>query len=93
MFQRPALLVRDQFLRQEPEVAGSLILRSLNRVRLPGRVEKHPVTVFSPATNEMWQWNSEAYQGGDVNQKTTWHNRSLFQAGLRDVAYWCEEGS
>lgn len=43
--------------------------------------EKHPVTVFSPATNEMWQWDSEAYQGGDVNQKTTWHNRSLFQEG------------
>nr|P28042.2 RecName: Full=Single-stranded DNA-binding protein, mitochondrial; Short=Mt-SSB; Short=MtSSB; AltName: Full=Single strand DNA-binding protein P16; Flags: Precursor [Rattus norvegicus]AAA67315.1 single-stranded DNA binding protein precursor [Rattus sp.]AAC18063.1 single-strand DNA binding protein [Rattus norvegicus] len=99
MFRRPVLQVFRQFVRQESEVASSLVLeRSLNRVQLLGRVGqdpvmrqvegKNPVTIFSLATNEMWRsGDNEAYQMGDVSQKTTWHRISVFRPGLRDVAY------
>uniref|UniRef100_A0A8C5KNZ3 Single-stranded DNA-binding protein, mitochondrial n=1 Tax=Jaculus jaculus TaxID=51337 RepID=A0A8C5KNZ3_JACJA len=78
---------------------------SLNRVQLLGRVGqdpvmrqvdgKNPVTIFSLATNEMWRsGDSEAYQIGDVSQKTTWHRISVFRPGLRDVAYqYVKKGS
>ncbi|XP_058381401.1 single-stranded DNA-binding protein, mitochondrial-like [Diceros bicornis minor] len=98
-FQRSVLQVLPQFVRHESEVASSLILTgSLNRVQLLGRVGqdpvmgqaegKDPVIIFSPVTNEMWQSReSEAHLMGDVSQKTTWHRISVFQPGLRDVAY------
>ncbi|XP_021548593.1 single-stranded DNA-binding protein, mitochondrial isoform X2 [Neomonachus schauinslandi] len=98
--------VFHQFVRRESEIASSLVLeRSLNRVQLLGRVGqdpvmrqvegKNPVTIFSLATNEMWRsGESEAYQMGDVSQKTTWHRISVFRPGLRDVAYqYVKKGS
>uniref|UniRef100_A0A2K6S7F2 Single-stranded DNA-binding protein, mitochondrial n=1 Tax=Saimiri boliviensis boliviensis TaxID=39432 RepID=A0A2K6S7F2_SAIBB len=92
---RPVLQVLHQFVRHASETAASLVLeRSLNCVQLLGRVGQDPpegknlVTIFSPATNEMRRsGESEAYQMGDVSQKTTWHRISVFQPGLRDVAY------
>ncbi|XP_070474097.1 single-stranded DNA-binding protein, mitochondrial isoform X1 [Equus przewalskii] len=106
MFRRPVLQVLHQFVRHESEIASSLVLeRSLNRVQLLGRVGqdpvmrqvegKNPVTIFSLATNEMWRsGESEAYQMGDVSQKTTWHRISVFRPGLRDVAYqYVKKGS
>ncbi|KAF5914489.1 hypothetical protein HPG69_016440, partial [Diceros bicornis minor] len=43
----------------------------------------------------MWRsGESEAYQMGDVSQKTTWHRISVFRPGLRDVAYqYVKKGS
>ena len=88
-----------QFVRHESEVPGGLALeRSMNRVQLLGRVGqdpvmrqvegKIPITIFSMATNEMWRsGESDAYQMGDVSQKTTWHRISVFRPGLRDLAY------
>jgi|UniRef100_A0A8C0ZYU4 single-strand DNA-binding protein len=106
MFRRPVLQVLHQFVRHESEIASSLVLeRSLNHVQLLGRVGqdpvmrqvegKNPVTIFSLATNEMWRsGDSEVYQMGDVSQKTTWHRISVFQPGLRDVAYqYVKKGS
>ena len=56
---------------------------------------KNPVTIFSLATNEMWQsGENETYQMGDVSQKKTWHRISVFRPGLRDVAYqYVKKGS
>ncbi|KAK1335079.1 hypothetical protein QTO34_004655 [Cnephaeus nilssonii] len=80
-------------------------ISALNRVQLLGRVGqdpvmrqvegKNPVTIFSLATNEMWKsGDNEAYQMGDVSQKTTWHRISVFRPGLRDVAYqYVKKGS
>ncbi|XP_051003125.1 single-stranded DNA-binding protein, mitochondrial-like [Acomys russatus] len=91
--------VFHQFVRHESEVASSLVLeRSMNRIQLLGRVGqdpvmrqvegKNPVTIFSLATNEMWRsGDNEAYQMGDISQKTMWHRISVFQPGLRDVVY------
>ncbi|KFO75920.1 hypothetical protein N303_05581, partial [Cuculus canorus] len=91
--------VLRQFVRHESETVGSLVLeRSMNRVQLLGRVGqdpimrqvdgKNPVTIFSLATNEMWRTpESDANQGGDISQKTTWHRISVFRPGLRDVTY------
>nr|XP_058156954.1 single-stranded DNA-binding protein, mitochondrial-like [Dasypus novemcinctus] len=106
MFRRPVLQVLHQFVRNESNVASSLVLeRSLNRVQLLGRVgqdpvmrqveRKNPVTMFSLATNGMWRsGESEDYQMGDASRKTTWHRISVFQPGLRDVAYqYVEMGS
>ncbi|KAJ7329119.1 hypothetical protein JRQ81_015293 [Phrynocephalus forsythii] len=96
---RVAVQVLRQFVRHESESVTSLVLeRSLNRVQLLGRVGqdpvmrqaegKNPVTIFSLATNEMWRsGESEAFQGGDISQKTTWHRISVFRPGLRDLAY------
>uniref|UniRef100_A0A9L0IW14 Single-stranded DNA-binding protein, mitochondrial n=1 Tax=Equus asinus TaxID=9793 RepID=A0A9L0IW14_EQUAS len=92
MFQKPVLQVLHQFVRHEPEITSSLVLeRSLNPVQLLGQV----VTISSPATNEMWRsGESEAYQMGDVSQKTKWHKISVFWPGLRDVAYqYVKKGS
>ena len=106
MFWRPVVQVLRQFVRQESEVASSLVLeRSLNCVQLLGRVGqdpamrqvegKNPVTIFSLATNEMWQsGENETYQMGDVSQKKTWHRISVFRPGLRDVVYqYVKKGS
>nr|XP_009912633.1 PREDICTED: single-stranded DNA-binding protein, mitochondrial isoform X1 [Haliaeetus albicilla] len=88
-----------QFVRHESDTVNSLVLeRSMNRVQLLGRVGqdpimrqvdgRNPVTIFSLATNEMWRTgDSEATQGGDISQKTTWHRISVFRPGLRDVTY------
>ena len=56
---------------------------------------KKPVTIFSLATNEMWQsGENETYQMGDVSQKKTWHRISVFRPGLRDVVYqYVKKGS
>uniref|UniRef100_A0A8C2W2D2 Single-stranded DNA-binding protein, mitochondrial n=1 Tax=Chinchilla lanigera TaxID=34839 RepID=A0A8C2W2D2_CHILA len=97
LFQRPVLQVLHQFVRHESEVASSLVLeRSLNRAQLLGQVSqdpvmrqvegKNPVTVFSLAANEKWRsGGNEAYQMGDVSQKTTWkwHRISVFHPGFR----------
>ncbi|XP_055981279.1 single-stranded DNA-binding protein, mitochondrial-like [Sorex fumeus] len=106
MFKRSVLQVLHQFVRHQSEVASSLVLeRSLNRVQLLGRVGqdpvirqvegKSPVIIFSLATNEMWRSGyNEAYQMGNVRQKTTWLRISVFQPGLRDVAYqYVKKGS
>ncbi|XP_010564555.1 PREDICTED: wee1-like protein kinase 2 [Haliaeetus leucocephalus] len=102
MWRRPAWQVLRQlrqFVRHESDTVNSLVLeRSMNRVQLLGRVGqdpimrqvdgRNPVTIFSLATNEMWRTgDSEATQGGDISQKTTWHRISVFRPGLRDVTY------
>ncbi|XP_078509755.1 single-stranded DNA-binding protein, mitochondrial [Lissotriton helveticus] len=99
MFHRPAIQIFRQLTRRNLSDTASLVLeRSLNRVQLLGRVGqdpvlrqadgKNPVTIFSLATNEMWRsGEGEAFNTGDVSQKTTWHRISVFRPGLRDVAY------
>ncbi|CAI9610178.1 unnamed protein product [Staurois parvus] len=97
MFRSAAALVLRQSVRFQSSEAG-ILERSVNRVQILGRVgqdpvmrqaeSKNPVTIFSVATNEMWRaGESEIYQSGDINQKTTWHRVSVFRPGLRDVAY------
>ncbi|XP_030071479.1 single-stranded DNA-binding protein, mitochondrial [Microcaecilia unicolor] len=99
MLQRPVLQVLQRLVKPISTDSASLVLeRSLNRVQLLGRVGqdpvmrqadgRNPVTIFSLATNEMWRsGESEAFQTGDISQKTTWHRVSVFRPGLRDVAY------
>ncbi|XP_069484852.1 single-stranded DNA-binding protein, mitochondrial [Ambystoma mexicanum] len=99
MFCRSTIQILRQIGRRELSDSSSLVLeRSLNRVQLLGRVGqdpvlrqadgKNPVTIFSLATNEMWRsGEGEAFNAGDVSQKTTWHRISVFRPGLRDVAY------
>uniref|UniRef100_A0A2K6UHI0 Single-stranded DNA-binding protein, mitochondrial n=1 Tax=Saimiri boliviensis boliviensis TaxID=39432 RepID=A0A2K6UHI0_SAIBB len=105
MFRRPVLQVLHQFVRHASETAASLVLeRSLNRVQLLGRVGqgpvlrqvegKNPATVFSLATNEMWpSGESEAYQMGDVSQKTTWHRISVFRPGKIDYGEYMDKNN
>uniref|UniRef100_A0A2K6TUP7 Single-stranded DNA-binding protein, mitochondrial n=1 Tax=Saimiri boliviensis boliviensis TaxID=39432 RepID=A0A2K6TUP7_SAIBB len=98
VFRRPVLELM-RFVRHVSETTTSLFFeRSQNRVQLLGRVGqdsvlrqvegKNPVTVFSLATNEMWQsGDSVVYQMDCVSQKTTWYRISVFRPGLRDVVY------
>ncbi|XP_059541989.1 single-stranded DNA-binding protein, mitochondrial-like [Myotis daubentonii] len=106
MFQRPVLQVLHTFVIHESEIVSNLVFkRFLNHVQLLGRVDQDPVmrhvegkqqvTLFSPATNEMWKsGDNEAYQMRDISQKTTWYRISVFRSDLRDVAYqYVKKGS
>lgn len=87
MFRRPLLRVVHQFVSQQ---SGSATWASGSGPCRATGGGKAPVTIFSLATNEMW-WSGdrEAFQTGDVSQKTTRHRISVLRPGPRDVAHHC----
>uniref|UniRef100_A0A8C2Q0W2 Single-stranded DNA binding protein 1 n=1 Tax=Cyprinus carpio TaxID=7962 RepID=A0A8C2Q0W2_CYPCA len=98
MLRNASAQILKQLVRHRTTDASLILERSINRVQLLGRVGqdpvmrqvegRNPVTIFSMATNEMWQsGEGEPTSTGDVSQKTTWHRISVFKPGLRDVAY------
>ncbi|CAD7690961.1 unnamed protein product [Nyctereutes procyonoides] len=92
MVQRPVHATKSE---ADSTLRSTRYAQPLSRGVLRQVEGKNPVTIFSLATNEMWQsGESEAYQMGDVSQKTTWHRISVFRPGLRDVAYqYVKKGS
>nr|XP_018911596.1 PREDICTED: single-stranded DNA-binding protein, mitochondrial isoform X1 [Bemisia tabaci] len=82
---------RNQFVRSFCSPVGSNVEKSINEVRLLGRVgaepekrgsEEHPVVTFQLATDTSYR-NS----AGEITQKTEWHRIAVFRPKLRDTVY------